>query len=242
MESKAQLAAGNTDFCAKSGADMFFTRTRACLQDSFSATLYENNTPIAQNLYSYKHEIDLDLDSPTFKQTITIEPTTVDAKVPPVTVNIQSFCQYNCSSAGITWSSVPEWSGLDKHKAVGEIDHTWQGTSGNETVHLNWILSSTMGGAPNGGADYQPPSGKLGIRCDNEAKGKTTIGCVFPDYIPTYVVNTEANPSAAAFYWILMQKLPYHPGSREHDSPLNYLADKDRQKREPEGDLPQERS
>ncbi|GAA5039885.1 golvesin C-terminal-like domain-containing protein [Streptomyces siamensis] len=223
-------AAAGTAFCSKSGADMFYTRTRACLQDSFSATLYENGTPIAQNIYAYKHEIDLDLDSPTIQQTVSVQPTTVDPKVPPVTVNVQSFCQHNCSSAGITWSGLPEWSGLDKHEAVGRVDHTWSGTAGNETVHLNWILSSTMGGAPNGGADYQPPSGKLGIRCDREAKGKSTVGCVFPDYIPTYVVNTEANPSAAAFYWILMQKLPYHPGSRDHSSPLNYLADTARQK------------
>ncbi|ANS67650.1 hypothetical protein SLINC_5426 [Streptomyces lincolnensis] len=229
QQSKRQLAAANTAFCAKSGAAMFHTRTRACLQDSFSATLYENRVPIAQNLYSYKHEIDLDLNSPTIKQTVSIQPTKVDPKVPPVTVNVQSFCQRNCSSGGITWSSLPKWSGLDTHMAVGEVDHAWQGTTGNETVHLNWILSSTMGGAPNGGADYQPPAGKLGIRCDNEAKGKTTIGCVFPDYIPTYVVNTEANPTAAAFYWILMRKLPYHPGSRDHDSPLNYLASKPRQ-------------
>jgi hypothetical protein len=225
-QSKQQLAAGNTAFCAKSGADMFYTRTRACLQDSFSATLYENNVPVAQNLYSYKHEIDLDIDSPTIKQTVSIQPTKVDPKVPPVTVNVQSFCQHNCSSGGITWSSLPNWSGLDTHMAVGQVDHAWQGTTGNETVHLNWILSSTLGGAPNGGADYQPPSGKLGIRCDNEAKGKTTIGCVFPGYVPTYVVNTEANPTAGAFYWILMQKLPYHPGSRDHDAPLNYLASK----------------
>ncbi|MFJ6571015.1 hypothetical protein ACIQNU_26745 [Streptomyces sp. NPDC091292] len=218
------------DFCDQNGSAKFFSRTKACLQDTFSATVYKDGVPIAQNIYAYDHEIALDIESATFRQTVTIKPTTVDPKVPSVGINLQSFCSPKCSSGGIIWSVPATWAPGDMHTAVGTIDHTWLGTSGHDTMHLNWIISSTMAGAPNGGADFEVAGGKMDIRCDLEAKAtRGKPGCVFPEYIPTYVVNTAANPSAAAFYWILMQKLPSHPGSREHDQPLNYLADSTRQ-------------
>jgi hypothetical protein len=38
-------------------------------------------------------------------------------------------------------------------------------------------------------------------------------------------IDTKKYPAAAALYWLLMDKLESHPGSRAHNSPLNRQAD-----------------
>lgn len=61
------------------------------------------------------------------------------------------------------------------------------------------------------------------VRCDNKVGGNT--GCVFPNYTPTLQMNTKKYPAAAAYYWVLMEKLASHPGSEQYNKPLHRLAD-----------------
>lgn len=221
-------ATGDTSFCSANAAAKFYTRTTSCMQGEFGVGQYVDEVLVAQSFFNYRHEIDLNVKNTTIAQTVSFTPTSINPKMAEVGLNIQSFCQPNCSPAGPEWSGVPLWTPVQSHTATATINHQWQGTTGHDSMNLNWILSGTVDGKPTTTKDYAADQ-HLTVRCDNEAKGVSQAGCVFPDYTPTYVVNTAENPSAAAFYWILMQKLPSHPGSRDHNEPLNYLASSDRQ-------------
>ncbi|WP_328890572.1 golvesin C-terminal-like domain-containing protein [Streptomyces sp. NBC_00316] len=234
-EKKAQEApagvariAGDTSFCSARSEDKYLTRTSACLKDAFAVVKLVDEVPVASSTFTYRHVIDLDIRSGTFVQTVSLTPQLIDPKMLEVGLNIQSFCQPNCSPAGPTFTGAPLWVPGDTHTATATIEHSWTGTSGSDRMHLNWIISGTVEGKPTTSHDYDADT-EMTIRCDKEAKGVSVPGCVFPEYTPTYVVNSYENPSAAAFYWILMQKLPSHPGSRDHNEPLNYLASKERQ-------------
>lgn len=218
------LLAGETLFCSRNNAEKFLTRTVACLQDEFSAEVRDDGVVVGRSVFAYKHQLDLDIASAKISETVEISPTTADPKVPLVTANIKSFCQPTCTSAALVWSSPAAWGPGDSHTARGTVEHSWTGTSGHsEGMHLNWIIDLTIQGGNPTSTGYEVAGGKMDVRCDLEAKNtKGKPGCVFPSYTPTYVVNTWKNPSAGAFYWILQQKLPSHPGSRDHNEPLTY--------------------
>ncbi|MFD7177826.1 hypothetical protein [Streptomyces sp. NPDC059929] len=222
-------AASGTPFCSTNSADRFFTRTKGCMQSLVDVQQIVNGTLFASWTYLYQHEIDLNVDSEKFTQTISLTPYKTDPKMVAVSVDIAPSCSPNCTTGAITWSAPNLWAtAADSHTATATVEQTWTGTSGNDRMKLDWTLSGKIEGKQTTTASYT--SNEMAVRCDREAKGtRNAPGCVFPEYTPTYVVNSEQNPAAAAFYWTLMQKLPSHPGSRDHNAPLNYLADKTRQ-------------
>jgi len=62
------------------------------------------------------------------------------------------------------------------------------------------------------------------IRCDSII-GTNSTGCVFKKHIPTFVLNDKRYPAAAAYYWVLREKLASHPGSKKHNTPMHRLLD-----------------
>ncbi|MEU7023930.1 hypothetical protein ABZ990_25170 [Streptomyces sp. NPDC046203] len=228
-QSRAGAAAAATAFCSSSSANRFFTRTTGCMQSPVDVQQFVNGQLFATWTFLYRHEIDLNVDSEKFTQTISLTPYVTDPKMLAVSVDITPSCSPNCTTGAVGWSSPNLWAtAADTHTATATVEQTWTGTSGNDRMKLDWTLSGKIEGKSTSTASYS--SNEMAVRCDREAKGtRTAPGCVFPEYTPTYVVNSEANPSAAAFYWTLMQRLPSHPGSRAHDAPLNYLASAARQ-------------
>ncbi|MEU1161258.1 hypothetical protein ABZ372_10960, partial [Streptomyces sp. NPDC005921] len=65
---------------------------------------------------------------------------------------------------------------------------------------------------------------ELAPRCDDIAGGSIRTGCVFPFFKPTWTVDTNLYPAAGAYYWLMQEKLPSHPGSRKWDSLVTYLG------------------
>ncbi|CAM5321421.1 hypothetical protein STANM337S_00787 [Streptomyces tanashiensis] len=224
----AATASAATPFCSSNSAARFFTRTKGCMQTRFDVQQIVNGTLFASWTFTYQHEIDLLINSTTFTQRISLTPSRTDLKMVAVSIDIDPKCSPNCTTGPISWSSPSLWAtATDLHTATATVDQTWTGTGGNDRLKLDWTLSGRIEGKQTSTLSYS--SNEMSVRCDREAKSSPKPGCVFPDYTPTYLVNSEENPSAAAFYWILMQKLPSHPGSRAHNAPLNYLASTARQ-------------
>ncbi|MGW0968321.1 golvesin C-terminal-like domain-containing protein [Streptomyces sp. NPDC002516] len=222
-------ASGTTSFCSANSANRFFTRTTGCLQSLVDVQQIVDGSVFATWTFQYRHELDLNVDSEKFTQTVSLTPYRADPKMAAVSVDITPSCSPNCTTGAVSWSSPNVWAtAADGHTATATVEQTWTGTSGNDRMKLDWTLSGKIEGKETSTISYS--SNEMAVRCDREAKGtRSAPGCVFPEYTPTYVVNTEQNPSAAAFYWTLMQRLPSHPGSRDHNAPLNYLAAKARQ-------------
>ncbi|MEU4968976.1 hypothetical protein [Streptomyces smyrnaeus] len=53
----------------------------------------------------------------------------------------------------------------------------------------------------------------------------TTLGCVFPAYKPTRVMDCKKAPAAVAHAWLIQTKLPNHPGSKSAGKPMQYLPE-----------------
>ncbi|WP_369382696.1 hypothetical protein [Streptomyces sp. cg36] len=221
-------ASAATPFCSANNATRFFTRTKGCLQGLIDVEQTVNGTHFATWTYSYQQELDLDVASEKFTQKISLTPYRADPKMLAVSVDITPSCSPNCNTGAVSWSAPNLWAtAADSHTATASVEQAWTGTSGNDKINLNWVISGKVEGRQTSTSSYS--SGQMSVRCDREAKATKGPGCVFPEYTPTYVVNSYKDPSAAAYYWIVMQKLPSHPGSRDHNAPLNYLADKSRQ-------------
>ena len=228
----AAVTPGENAACAFTGPPQI-TRDRfeACILDEFTIGVIKDGVTLGKAYLEYRHQIDLSVNAKTITQTVSLTPTKVDPYMASKKygVNIQFYCGPDCGSALPNWTGTPAWiSAADQHKATATATTEWSLSTGASTNHLHWTFSGTIDGAPTMGFDLDAPK-SLDIRCDNEFSGKLP-GCVFPEFTPSFAVNTQEHPAAAALYWTLMQKLPSHPGSKQHKKPLHRLKSKTAQK------------
>ncbi|MFD3780321.1 hypothetical protein [Streptomyces sp. NPDC058612] len=220
---RAASGAGETVTCSLAVASVSYTRTYACMTGQLILERITAGRPTGQAIWDYRHEIQLNLKTEVIQQTVSFDMKSV-AGIKNVTLDMDFDCLGACQSEPTQWTNSRTWQAGDKHTLTGFKQTKWTGTSGHSDVYPSWTFKGTMDGGA--GSPIKRDKSELNIRCDLEAKNTNSKpGCVFSRYIPTYVVPTAENPSAAAFYWILQQKLPSHPGSREHKKPLTYLAD-----------------
>ncbi|MER5717516.1 hypothetical protein [Streptomyces sp. NPDC002132] len=64
------------------------------------------------------------------------------------------------------------------------------------------------------------------VTCDAAVTVPNSTGCVFGKHIPTFKTNTKGYPAAAAYYWVLREKLTDHPGGEKYGKPMHRLTDK----------------
>ncbi|GGM23349.1 hypothetical protein GCM10010129_79670 [Streptomyces fumigatiscleroticus] len=120
------------------------------------------------------------------------------------------------------------WSSGEEGTAAAQSVTTavkWTGT-GKETIDLSWELRgqvdiSELSTEANFGTSGTDGSRELAPRCDDILSG-VAPGCVLPYFSPTYTVDTNLNPAAGAYYWLMQQKMPNRPGTG--DEPLHYLG------------------
>ncbi|MFE3216324.1 golvesin C-terminal-like domain-containing protein [Streptomyces antimycoticus] len=208
-----------------------FTRFESCMTDELTIGAVKDGQIVGKAYLDYRHQIDVAVNTKTITQTVSLKPNKVDEYMADklYSANLQYYCSPDCTSALPSWNGLPEWtSGADRHTATATTKIDWCKDSGSSINYLHWTASGTINGKPTESFDYDAPK-KLRIRCDNIFSGRRA-GCVFLDFTPSYPVNTKANPAAAALYWVLMQKLATHPGSKTHNSPLHRLEDSDKQK------------
>ncbi|MGW1013566.1 golvesin C-terminal-like domain-containing protein [Streptomyces termitum] len=220
------LATGDTEqlVCSTSLLSRSYTRFDACISETLSMTKLVNDVPVGRVVFDLRKTIQLKVNSPTFTQKWTFTPVSFTGEVAQVSPNVQFFCGTGCRMSGPTWSGVPLWTVLQRHSATATATGTWTvpATPSSDSFGLNWTISGEMDGGATTTSDVFEPV--LRVRCDNMFAGKLP-GCVFPNFRPSFTVNTKRSPAAAAYYWLIQQKLAGHPGSRQHNKPLHRLGD-----------------
>ncbi|MFI1205942.1 hypothetical protein ACH4VR_42095 [Streptomyces sp. NPDC020883] len=214
-------------FCEAVLGDRSYTRTEACRPMDAQMYLVVNEKLVGKASFRIQQEITLDAGKKEFSEKFLIYPVKIDPTLQFVDLNVQDFCRGGCSTTGENWSRPLRWSPTDTHQSIGTFKHEWtdSGTKDKSNLAIEWALSGRVGQFPLNRIEWSEPS--LKIRCDKITKGTkdyNKMGCVFPAYTPTYIVDSAKHPAAAALYWVLMEKLPSHPGSRKHNAPLHYLG------------------
>ncbi len=138
-----------------------------------------------------------------------------------------------CNSAvctitpGIAWQGGATWAGpLDGHWASFYNSVRWTNTAQGATdrFDLNEVVTFTIPAATLRSAGTWSTTPMGSITCDRVI---TTVGCVMSGYVPTWVADDQKYPAAAAYYWVLREKLASHPGSKSNKTPLHRESDRD---------------
>ncbi|ROP56041.1 hypothetical protein [Streptomyces sp. PanSC9] len=227
----------------------YMNRTEACLKNVGYATLIfvdADELPrfgtatfaLSQQIKLYNKKSDTGTDRAEFDQQLTVVPTRIDDATEGVhlTWKASDNCK-DCTSSQVQWAS-NDGLNTTPHWAVGEVGapyamtakvQTIWNSTGKEQFDLGWSL---LGSVDAGDVHAQTSLGtsgdvrvrELAPRCDDIAGGSIRTGCVFPYFKPTWTVDTNLYPAAGAYYWLMQEKLPSHPGSRKWDSLVTYLG------------------
>ncbi|MFF2792988.1 hypothetical protein ACFVT6_40645 [Streptomyces sp. NPDC058049] len=133
-----------------------------------------------------------------------------------------------CSSTTLSnWAAGDTWFGrTDRHKASSaRVEWTNGATDAVNFFDLNSSVKFTIPEFKpdeiEGAAWQTVPLGQ--IRCDSRMSAAPA--CVMSDHKPVWKLDNERYPAAAAYYWLLREKLASRPGSRKEKSPLRREAD-----------------
>ncbi|MFE9770459.1 hypothetical protein ACFYOV_01985 [Streptomyces sp. NPDC005931] len=247
---EALRAADLVAWCAsKPDGKDFMNRTEACLKNVGYATLIfvdADDLPrfgtatfaLYQQIKLYNKQSDTGTNRAEFDQQLTVVPTQIDAATEGVHLTwVPSDNCDDCTRSQVQWSSndglnhTPHWAVGEvgsQYAMTAKVQTIWNGT-GKEQFDLGWLLRGSVD-AGNAHAETSLGSSgdvrvrELAPRCDDIAGGTIKTGCVFPFFKPTWTVDTNLYPAAGAYYWLIQEKLPSHPGSRKWDSLVTYLG------------------
>ncbi|WP_329535028.1 Tat pathway signal protein [Streptomyces sp. NBC_01450] len=172
-------------------------------------------------------------NSATFTERMSVVPVDMDADLGSVSLDYwDTPCTPDCDTTYTTGWSDATWTSLvDKHWASATKANTWTApTQGTSREFDRGVFLSFKADSPEwqGLVPVDKPEVSLfdQIRCDNGVSVKNSTGCIFAKHIPTFTMTTAKYPAAAAYYWLLREELPSHPGSKEHNTPLHREIDK----------------
>ncbi|MER7050125.1 hypothetical protein [Streptomyces jumonjinensis] len=240
------------DWCVtKPHGKDYITRSEACLKSVGQATLIFLDTDptspalgtatfdIEQSIKTYPNKGSSGSNFAEFDQQLILTPRHIDAALQGVTLkwNVGMACS-SCVTSQTKWvdslnkPSDAHWAyandGRPYESSWGTVQTTWSGT-GKETIDLGWSITATVdaSSAATATADFgtsgKAPVRELAPRCDDILKGAAP-GCALPFYRPVYTIDTNLYPAAGAYYWLMQEKMPGHPGSLKWDSFLRYLG------------------
>ncbi|WP_143658184.1 hypothetical protein [Embleya scabrispora] len=206
------------------------TRFEGCLHSTVTAVFVDQNEEqVGAAPFAIQQEFRLNKDLAEFDQALLIVPI---EPIPPVfgQINLSTFtarCPGNCGTSGTAWNASRTWLAGDGHALIGNIRNTWTNTQAGpgiqETMQLDWQLMFTTPKSPKpASTTWNKPD--LRVRCDKFIGGRPP-GCVFPEYTPSYLINTAREPIAAAMYWVAQKRLPGHYGDKDAKSPLTRVDD-----------------
>ncbi|MER5811758.1 hypothetical protein ABT143_26830 [Streptomyces sp. NPDC002033] len=172
-------------------------------------------------------------NSAEFYQRTFISPMSISPTLGAVTLDYwDALCITNCSSSlDGAWNGSTTWTGSsDTHWASATRKFAWtKPVSGTfEDLDRGTVLKFSAASPDAAGAvETKAPSWTFWdeIQCDNGVAVANSTGCVFGKHIPTWQADTNRYPPAAAYYWVMREKLPTHPGSKAHGTPMHRLKD-----------------
>jgi len=223
VQAPSSLSAGETAACSVTSISMTYTRTDACIHDDLTVIHFDDGDPDGTAVFDYRNQIATDVDSDTVTQSTSVRLNSMSGVMVKVNLDLGFQCRGYCSVISSTWSGSNTWTFGDTHSAI--ITTTMKWTPSGQTsgsVLPYW----TFGGIANDTPIDNPTSVEqdaLNVRCDVEVK--TTPGCVFSWYKPTYTLNEKKFPAAAAHAWLVQHMLPGHYGLKGQGDPLNFISD-----------------
>ncbi|MFJ2598656.1 golvesin C-terminal-like domain-containing protein [Streptomyces erythrochromogenes] len=170
-------------------------------------------------------------NSKDFYQRMFVSPMSISPNLGTIKLDYwDALCTTNCSSSleGV-WSGATAWAPAgDSHWAIATRKYTWtKPTAGTfEDIDRGTVMKfSASSPEVAGSVVTKEPSWSFfdEIQCDNGAAVANSTGCVFGKHIPTWTADDKRYPPAAAYYWIMREKLPTHPGSKRHGTPMHRL-------------------
>ncbi|MFF1707330.1 Tat pathway signal protein [Streptomyces sp. NPDC058252] len=211
-------------------------RREACLMFAvlISVDRVDNGkvTHIGDATFLVRHETKLaNSYKNTMREILAVSALTIDSTLG--TVSLESWnsdCAPNCKvEYSSSWDGSTTWTGLpDHHWAAASKTTTWtkpdEGTE--QTFDRKFWLDFKPSAATGSLKITQPTVTYFSqVRCDNSVYVNNSTGCVFEKHIPKFTLNTAKYPVAAAYYWLLREQLPSHPGSEKEKKPLHREID-----------------
>ena len=219
--SSAKATAEATASCSVATKTMTYTRTQACIRDDIGITYIENGTPRGNAIFDYQQEIDLDVKSDTFTQTVTIGLKSMDPAVNSARIDVDFNCRGYCQLDTPVWTGSKTWVKGDTHTVTAVSKIKWTKGTGRSAIAPLWTVKGAAERSDTvNSVDVEKT--ELDVRCDVEVG--TTPGCVFGHYKATYVMDNKKFPAAAAHAWLIKNNCPGHYGLRGN-TPLTFLAD-----------------
>ncbi|WP_327415674.1 golvesin C-terminal-like domain-containing protein [Streptomyces sp. NBC_01233] len=170
-------------------------------------------------------------NSKDFHQRMFVSPMSISPNLGTIKLDYwDALCTTNCSSSldGV-WSGATSWAPVgDSHWAIATRKYTWtKPTAGTSEEFDRGTVMKFSASSPEvaGSVVTKEPSWSFfdQIQCDNGMAVANSTGCVFGKHIPTWTADDQRFPPAAAYYWIMREKLPTHPGSKRHGTPMHRL-------------------
>jgi hypothetical protein len=206
------------------GSNFQYTRTQGCLRGGYALTVAKNGTVIGGGNVKIVQEIKLEPTSQTFVTWTQFSlPDLVGVSSATLSLYLENcWNQSDCTGTPGPWVGSTTWTQGDAHSTTRTDTYSWNKIAGGQsTLALDWNTTWTAPGTTTT-ANNAWKDDAFQIRCDNQVGGNT--GCVFPHVAPSLNLTTAKYPAAAAYYWILQEKLASHPGSKKYGKPLHRLA------------------
>ncbi|MFE3526749.1 Tat pathway signal protein [Streptomyces sp. NPDC059161] len=207
------------------GSNFQYTRTQGCIKGGYALHVTKDGAVIGGGNVKIIQEIKLD---PTSQQFVAWTEFSLPdlTGVPSATLDLylqDCWATSDCTASPGGWNGSTTWAQGDQHTTTRTDTFSWNKVAGGQsTLSLDWNTSwSASGTSDLANNQWRDPA--FAIRCDNQVGGNT--GCVFPKVAPTLNLENAKYPAAAAYYWIMQEKLASHPGSKKYNAPLHRLAD-----------------
>ncbi|MEV7685426.1 hypothetical protein [Streptomyces bungoensis] len=203
-------------------------RSEACLKDHINVIIVDKDQAIVGTMeFDLQAEIKAYYNSATSNAMLKLVPTAATGlgATAPVTITSAGNCSVDCTTTKQIWNTSPTWDWAAGDRHVGEIQMgvVWGQSRSADFVGMGWDLGALVADVPSDNAVAISTDGYSELRCDTRVR--TTPGRIFDHYKPTYVMNSQKFPAAAAHAWLIQHMLPGHLGLKGQGEPLTYLGD-----------------
>ncbi|WLW52098.1 hypothetical protein [Streptomyces sp. YU58] len=215
----------STASCSTVSLSITRKRTNSCLHDELWVNHYTDGKPDGNASFDYYNTIYLDAASDEFSQVTTVRLKSMSGVMNTVNLDYQAKCRGYCNITSVTWDGSKIFKTGDTIQRTVTTRFKWTPSGATKnTITPYWYFGGTANATPISNP-LEVEKSKLDIRCDNEVPNAGT-GCVFSGYDPTYVMNSQKFPGAAAHIDMMWRKTNVDWGNRNGGKPLTYLGNK----------------
>ncbi|MGW1715303.1 golvesin C-terminal-like domain-containing protein [Streptomyces sp. NPDC002156] len=203
-------------------------RSEACIKNHVTVVIVDEDQNIIGTMeFDEQAELKAYSDNATSNALLKLVPTAATGvgATAPVTITSAGVCSIDCTPTSQIWNTSDTWDWATGDRHVGEVQTgiVWGQSLSEDILGMTWKLGALVADVPSENEAAIGTDRYSELRCDTVVK--TTPGCIFDYYKPTYSMNSQKFPAAAAHAWLVQHQLPAHLGLRGEGQPLTYLGD-----------------